>query len=61
MGIALRRYAAEGLIGERYLRRSRLRPPGEVSPAASERREGLFDVEVDAEEQERPKDDGQQR
>jgi hypothetical protein len=48
-------------IREGYLRRSRLRPPGEVSPAASERREGLFDVEVDAEEQERPKDDGQQR
>jgi hypothetical protein len=38
-----------------------LRRPGVESPAASERREGLFDVEVDAEEQERPKDDGQQR
>jgi hypothetical protein len=38
-----------------------MRPPGDVSPAAPKRREGLFNVEVDAEEQERPKDDGQQR
>jgi hypothetical protein len=35
--------------------------PRRQGGAASDRRGGLLDVEIDAEEQERPQDDGQQR